>query len=236
MLDFLMSEIDLYCERTTSAFWAEPINALSNLAFVAAGVWGVREVRRHGAGTFAEVLAWWVVAIGVGSTLFHTYANELTKWADVLPIAGFTLAYTLMNLRRFLAMSWQKAAPVFVVFYAAAGLVTYLVPDWLRIATNGSTGYLPPFMALLFFGALVLAGGSRAGWYNLVAAGIFAISVTFRAIDLKVCDTVPLGTHFLWHSLNGLMLAVLLAAAARYGSPRPLALKIRPPERLSPAV
>jgi hypothetical protein len=236
MLDFLMSEIDLYCERTTSAFWAEPINALSNLAFVAAGVWGVREVRRHGAGTFAEVLAWWVVAIGVGSTLFHTYANELTKWADVLPIAGFTLAYTLMNLRRFLAMSWQKAAPVFVAFYAAAGLVTYLVPDWLRIVTNGSTGYLPPFMALLFFGALVLAGGSRAGWYNLVAAGIFAISVTFRAIDLKVCDTVPLGTHFLWHSLNGLMLAVLLAAAARYGAPRPLALKIRPPERLSPAV
>jgi hypothetical protein len=236
MLDFLMSEIDLYCERTTSAFWAEPINALSNLAFVAAGVWGIREVRRHGAGTFAEVLAWWVVAIGVGSTLFHTYANELTKWADVLPIAGFTLAYTLMNLRRFLAMSWQKAALIFVVFYAAAGLVTYLVPDWLRIATNGSTGYLPPFMALLFFGALVLAGGSRAGWYNFVAAGIFAISVTLRAIDLKVCDAVPLGTHFLWHTLNGLMLAVLLAAAARYGAPRPLALKIGPPERLSPAV
>ncbi|HEV2899756.1 MAG TPA: ceramidase domain-containing protein [Pseudaminobacter sp.] len=236
MLDFLMSEIDLYCERTTSAFWAEPINALSNLAFVAAGVWGVREVRRHGAGTFAEVLAWWVVAIGVGSTLFHTYANVLTKWADVLPIAGFTLAYTLMNLRRFLAMSWQKAAPVFILFYAAAGLVTYLVPDWLRVATNGSTGYLPPFMALLFFGALVLAGGNRAGWYNFVAAGIFVISVTFRAIDLRVCDAVPLGTHFLWHTLNGLMLAVLLAAAARYGAQRPLALKIRPPERLSPAV
>jgi hypothetical protein len=236
MLDALMGQIDLYCERTSPALWAEPVNALSNLAFVAAGLWGVREVRRCSAGAFAEVLAWWVVAIGIGSTLFHTFANELTKWADILPIAGFTLAYTLMNLRRFLAMSWQRALPIFVTFYAAAGLITFLVPDWLREATNGSTGYLPPFLALLFFGALVTASGSRAGWYNFAAAGIFVASVTFRAIDLRVCDAFPLGTHFLWHALNGLMLAILLAATARYGAPRPRALKERPPERLSPAV
>jgi len=237
MLDVLMGQIDLYCERTSPALWAEPVNALSNLAFVAAGLWGVREVRRCGAGTFAGVLAWWVVAIGIGSTLFHTFANELTKWADILPIAGFTLAYTLMNLRRFMAMSWQRALPIFVAFYAAAGLITFLVPDWLREATNGSTGYLPPFLALLFFGALVTASGSRAGWYNFAAAGVFVASVTFRAIDLRVCDAFPLGTHFLWHTLNGLMLAILLAATARYGgAPRPLALKEGPPERLSPAV
>ncbi|EHK58529.1 ceramidase domain-containing protein [Allomesorhizobium alhagi] len=236
MLDTLMGQLDLYCERTSPALWAEPVNALSNLAFVAAGLWGVREVRRYGAGTFAGVLACWVVAIGIGSTLFHTFANELTKWADILPIAGFTLAYTLMNLRRFLAMSWQRALPIFVAFYAAAGLITFLVPDWLREATNGSTGYLPPFLALLFFGALVTASGSRAGWYNFAAAGMFVASVTFRAIDLRVCDAFPLGTHFLWHTLNGMMLAILLAATARYGAPRPLALKERPPERLSPAV
>jgi hypothetical protein len=236
MLDALMNQIDLYCERTSPALWAEPVNALTNLAFVAAGLWGVREVRRHGAGLFADILAWWVVAIGLGSALFHTFANELTKWADILPIAGFTLGYTLMNLRRFMAMSWQKALPIFVVFYGAAGMIAFLVPDWLRAASNGSTGYLPPFLALLFFGTLVLASGSRAGWYNIAAAGIFVLSVSFRAVDLKVCDTFPLGTHFLWHTLNGLMLAVLLAATARYGAPCPLASKERPPESLSPAV
>jgi hypothetical protein len=236
MLDALMHQIDIYCERTSPAFWAEPVNALSNLAFVAAGLWGVREVRRHDAGIFAEVLAWWVVAIGAGSASFHTFANELTKWADILPIAGFTLAYTLLNLRRFMAMNWQRALPIFVAFYAAAGLITFLVPDWLREVSNGSTGYLPPFLALLFFGALVLASGNRAGGYNFAAAGIFVASVVFRAIDLKVCDAFPLGTHFLWHTLNGLMLAILLAAVARYGGPRPQALKIEPPERLSPAV
>ena len=177
-------------------------------------------MRRHGTGAFAELLAWWVVAIGIDSALFHTFANELTKWADILPIAGFTLAYTLLNLCRFMAMRWEKAIPIFITFYAAAGLITWLVPDWLRAALNGSTGYLPPFLALLVFGAIVLAGGSRAGWYNIAAACIFVVSVTFRSIDLQVCDAFPLGTHFLWHSLNGLMLSVLLAATARHGAPR----------------
>jgi hypothetical protein len=29
---------------------------------------------------------------------------------------------------------------------------------------------------------------------------------------------MPLGTHFLWHSLNGLMLGIVLAAVVRHGA------------------
>ena len=214
----LLTPVNLYCERLGPDFWAEPVNVLTNLAFIAAGLWGVREVRRLGTGTFAEVLAWWVVAIGIGSTIFHTFATKGTIWADVLPIAGFTLAYTLFNLRRFLGMRWGKAIVIFVAFYAVAGLVTLAVPDWLRQASNGTTGYLPPFLTLAFFGTVVAAGGNRAGWYNLAGSAIFVVSVICRMIDPMVCASFPLGTHFLWHILNGLMLGVLLAAAARYGA------------------
>lgn len=217
MFEAFRDSVDLYCERTGPELWSEPVNALTNLAFVLAGLWGVREVRRRGAGGFAEALAWWVVAIGIGSGLFHTFANRLTVWADVLPIAGFTLAYTLLNLRRFLGFAWPMALAIFIAFYAIAGLVTALVPEWLRELSNGSTGYLPPFLALVFFGIWVVRAGNPAGWYNLAAAGIFIVSVTFRAVDPVVCEALPLGTHFLWHTLNGLMLAVLLAATARYG-------------------
>lgn len=219
MWQSLLAPVDLYCERTGPELWAEPLNALSNLAFFAAGLWGVWQVRKRGAGIFAEVLAWWVVAIGVGSSLFHTFANRGTVWADVLPIAGFTLAYTLFNLRRFLGMKWGKAIAIFVAFYAVAGLVTFAVPDWLREASNGTTGYLPPFLALAFFGAMVAASGNRAGWYNLAGSAIFVVSVICRMIDPLVCGSFPLGTHFLWHILNGLMLGVLLAATARFGKP-----------------
>jgi hypothetical protein len=96
----------------------------------------------------------------------------------------------------------------------------HLLPEAIRHASNGSTGYLPPFLALIFFGALALAKGHPAGWYNLAAAALFLVSVTFRAVDPQICGAFPLGTHFLWHTLNGLMLGVILAAVARYGGPR----------------
>lgn len=221
MFETFSRQIDLYCERTGPEFWSEPLNALTNLAFVAAGLWGLWAVRRRGGDPFSEVLCWWVVAIGIGSGLFHTFATELTMWADILPIAGFTLVYTWFNLRRYMGMAWPKALAIFVGFYAVAAIVTVLVPDWLREASNGSTGYLPPFLALVFFGALVIASGNRAGWYNIAAATIFVASVTFRALDPVVCDGFPIGTHFLWHTLNGLMLGVLLAGVARYGKEMP---------------
>ncbi|CDX50188.1 conserved membrane hypothetical protein [Mesorhizobium plurifarium] len=220
MWQTLLTPVDLYCERTGPGLWAEPANALTNVAFIAAGLWGVWQVRRYRTGAFAEVLAWWVVAIGIGSTLFHTFASKGTIWADILPIAGFTLAYTLFNLRRFLGMDWGKAILVFVTFYAVAGLITYAVPDWLRQASNGTTGYLPPFLALAFFGAWVAATGNRAGWYNLTGSAIFVVSAICRMTDPLVCASFPLGTHFLWHVFNGLMLAVLLAATARFGKPK----------------
>lgn len=221
MFDDLHAAIDIYCERTGPEFWSEPANALTNLAFVAAGLWGVAALRRRESDGFALLLAWWVVAIGVGSFLFHTFATRLTMWADILPIAGFTLAYTLFNLRRFLGFPWPKALAVFLAFYVAAALLTAAVPDWLHQASNGSTGYLPPFLALAVFGVWVVGARNPAGWYNIAAACIFVVSVSFRALDPHVCEAMPLGTHFLWHTLNGLMLGVVLAAVVRHGtSPR----------------
>lgn len=216
MLQTLFQQIDLYCERTGPELWSEPLNALTNLAFVAAGLWGLALVRRRGGDTFSEVLCWWVVAIGIGSGLFHTFANELTKWADILPIAIFTLVYTWFNLRRYMGVALPQAIAVFVTFYVAAAVITMLVPEWLREASNGSTGYLPPFLALVFFGALVIRSGNPAGWYNIAAAAIFLLSVTFRALDPVVCDGFPIGTHFLWHTFNGLMLGVLLLGVSRH--------------------
>lgn len=220
MIDALLTPMDLYCERTGPEFWSEPLNALSNLAFVAAGLWGLREARRQRAGRTAEILAWWVVAIGVGSGLFHTFANRLTVWLDVLPIAAFTLAYTLFTIRRYLGFAWGPAVAIFVGFYLVAGVLAALVPDWLRVVTHGSTGYLPAFLALVVFGLWTHVAAHPAGRLIVAAAGVFVVSVTFRALDGHACAAVPVGTHFLWHLLNALMLGLLLAAAARHGKAR----------------
>jgi len=67
--------VDQYCERMGPEFWAEPVNAVTNLAFVLAAlvVWP----RAVGLG---RVLAVILVAIGIGSFLFHTFAQP---WAGV---------------------------------------------------------------------------------------------------------------------------------------------------------
>jgi hypothetical protein len=39
------------------------------------------------------------------------------------------------------------------------------------------------------------------------------MSLIFRSIDMAVCPELPLGTHFLWHLLNAVVLYLLLRAA-----------------------
>ncbi len=213
----LLAAVDLYCERTGPELWSEPLNALSNLAFIAAGIWGLREIRRRRAGGFAEILGWWVVAIGVGSFIFHTWATRLTVWFDVVPIAAFTLAYSLFAFRHLIGLAWPRAVLAFVVFFAVAAVLTLLVPQSLADATNGTTGYLPAFLALVFFGLYLPATGKPFGWFIFAAACLFLVNCFFRIVDMSVCPWLPIGTHFLWHLGNGLMLGILLAAAARRG-------------------
>ena len=216
----LFASLDLYCERTDASFWSEPFNALTNLLIVAAGLWGLSRVRASRAGTFAELLCWGVVAIGIGSLLFHTTAIELTKWGDIVPIAVFTIAMTIFGLRRYAGLSWPTVAVCFIAYAVVIGFVTYSIPEWLRLATNGTTGYLPAFGAFVLCGVLALLRGSPAGWYCLACSAILLAGFFFRAVDPEVCGSFPLGTHFLWHTAIALLLAVNLAGVAKFGAPR----------------
>lgn len=214
-MDRLLATVDIYCERLEPGYWAEPVNALTNLLFIAAGLWGLRQIRRNGGGGWPIVMAWWVCAIGVGSWLFHTHANRITIWADILPIASFTIAYILYNLRIFMGFGWPKALMHFSAFAVVIGTITALLPQSVHDMTNGSASYLPPFAALLCFGIFAVISGKPVGWFNVAAGCLFAVSLTFRSIDMAVCETFPLGTHFLWHTVNAVMLGVILLAISR---------------------
>ena len=68
--------IDLYCERVTPAFWAEPLNALSNIAFLIAAYAAFDLWRRLGKNDPVILALIMVVAVvGVGSFAFHTLAT-----------------------------------------------------------------------------------------------------------------------------------------------------------------
>lgn len=210
--------IDNYCERTGPEFWSEPLNAVTNLSFIIAGVVGLALCRRNGAEPFAQFLSWWVIVIGVGSALFHTFANGATMLADVLPIGGFILLYTYYVATRFVGFGRLQGAGTVALFYAAAFALTALIPDSIGEATSGTTGYLPALLALLVFGAWLARRGHRAANYLFWAAGVFFVSMIFRSLDAAICQAVPMGTHFVWHMLNGVLLGILAASAAHHRS------------------
>lgn len=201
--------VDLYCERTDPSFWAEPVNAITNASFLIAALVAFIQWRRKDAGDWPVLLLIVITAvIGVGSFIFHTVATRGAALFDTVPIAVFIYGYLFFALRRYLGLSLVMAAGLLIAFVAASYAESVVVP---RGALNGSHAYLPALAATFVIGFLTLK--RRAGPLIIAAGVTIAVSLTFRSIDMAVCETFPLGTHFLWHSLNGLGLYLLLRAA-----------------------
>jgi hypothetical protein len=56
-----------YCERVDAAFWSQPINAMTNAAFLIAALWAWR---RPDLPVMGRVLAVILALIGIGSCFF----------------------------------------------------------------------------------------------------------------------------------------------------------------------
>ena len=228
----------LYCERgTNTALWAEPINTISNAGFFLAALmawqlllWRPREERS--ADHYLLIALGFL--IGFGSLAFHLYADEGTALADIVPIVLFMLVYLGFALNRFLGVppGWTVLLAVgFALLVGAAmhvqcgdGGITFAVSAVAdaKPCLNGSVGYLPALGALIVIGMLLVERHHRAGPYVVWAAAIFAVSIVFRSVDLSFCDQVVIdgrnvGTHFIWHLLNALVLFLLLRASLEAG-------------------
>jgi hypothetical protein len=201
--------VDLYCERLDATFWSEPVNAISNAAFLAAAALSLlawtRQAERDRA-SLALIIV--VAAVGLGSFAFHTLATRGAVLLDVIPIAVFIYGYLALSLRRFLALSPSLVAVIVVAFAVVAQSAPALVP---RDALNGSVGYVPALAAMIVVAPLAKARPVRCGLW--LAAAIFTISLVFRTVDRAVCPLLPLGTHWIWHVLNAAVLYVLLRTA-----------------------
>jgi hypothetical protein len=208
-----------YCERLGQAyFWAEPLNAITNGAFlVAASVGLVLWLRQRPRDWTLFALVLVVGAIGIGSFLFHTTPNRITVMLDVLPIQLFILAYFGLAVRRYLALPLWMAFVAPVLFFAASAGFVSLVGSR---ALGGGVGYVPALAALFVFAGLTALRSeapARATARLLAWAGlVFAISLTFRTLDQPACARLPFGLHFLWHVLNAGVLWLLLLALARH--------------------
>jgi len=212
--------VDNYCERTGPEFWSEPVNAVTNLAFIIAAlvVWAMLGGRRDPG---ARVLTGVLFAIGVGSFLFHTYATGWAGMLDVLPIVVFILIYIYLATTRFFGTSRVIGIGAVVAFFPYAALVSWLVASTFG-PLNGSVAYIPVPILILGYAAALFLRDRPTAIGLAVGAGILFASLFFRTVDETVCGSFPLGTHFMWHVLNGIMLGWMIIVyhrAARPGQP-----------------
>lgn len=222
-MDWLQA-VDIYCERTSAAYWAEPVNALTNLSFVLAALWAAFEARKRG---LTQPILWILIGmaglIGVGSYLFHTHANRWSELADTLPIWSFVGLFVLTAMHHVGGMPVARVIRVAGIIVVAVALTIWLLAsgegaDATAHAAdplNGSGQYAPALLALLVFSFFTWKRRDPAGPWIWAATATFLVSLTFRTLDVAVCATFPLGTHFLWHLLNGLMVGLLLQMLIR---------------------
>lgn len=204
----MFEQIIAYCERTDFSYWAEPVNAVTNAAFViaAALVW-----QRTQGLALARAMALVLAAIGVGSFLWHTHATRWAGLADVGPIVVFILLYLFAATRDYLGLRPVVAGMVTVAFFPYAAAFAWVFG-----------GVLPGGNALYASVAVLIAGyglwlrGSPTGRGLLIGAGVLALSLGFRMADDPVCAAFPIGTHFMWHVLNGIMLGWMILVYCRH--------------------
>ncbi|MEY2776383.1 MAG: hypothetical protein RLY30_481 [Pseudomonadota bacterium] len=201
----MTQSIDLYCERVDASFWSEPVNAVTNLAFVVIGLWLLR-----GPNVAGRVLGVIEILVGLGSLAFHTFATPWAAALDVGFIGVFILAFAYLVPRSL----WGFARPLSVL---AAAVVLLLVWQMNALAQDlrESMGSFPPgfyvgaWMSLLVYGLITwLKARYLASRWMLTAAMIFPLSLSARELDGPLCQFLPLGTHWLWHLLNSVVLGL----------------------------
>jgi hypothetical protein len=193
--------MDVYCERIGPGLLAEPLNAITNVSFLLAAwaAWGLAS--RVGALSLGiRVLIALAASVGVGSILWHTLATSWALILDTVPILLFIVWYIWLYTRDVLGMrSWFAVASI--VAFLVATLVALQYADVL----HGALVYTPGLLVTLVLGVVHAREQQVARFTLLAAAGVYMAALFFRTVDNEVCPALPIGTHFLWHSLIGLV-------------------------------
>jgi hypothetical protein len=212
----LCRAVDIYCERTSAALEAEPINALTNIAFFIAawGAWRMRALAAPDAARLVSILISLVVLTGLGSFLFHTVATRWAEWGDVIPIFAFMLVYVWFVMTWLFGFGLRTRVLIIGGFSALTLSLEAWVPSTVLW---GGALYVPTLIIAIAAAGALHCMRHPAASAMATAVGTFFLAFTMRSLDTPVCNAVPIGTHFLWHLLNAIFLYLLVRLAILHG-------------------
>lgn len=119
-----------WCERVSTGLFREPVNALSNLGFMVAGILMFRVLARdrpeqqglnqlHGLTPVAVLYAGATTYLGAGSLLMHGTHTFWGAWADNVGMVGYILVPWLINVAEMGRWSARRLFGVYAVLVTA---------------------------------------------------------------------------------------------------------------------
>tara|TARA_Y100001970_G_scaffold279469_1_gene386882 strand:- start:23 stop:673 length:651 start_codon:yes stop_codon:yes gene_type:complete len=206
--------IDIYCERTGPEFWSEPVNALTNIAFILSSLFLSVYLIKKKSKKF-DLVNWififLIFLIGLGSWSFHTFANTVSLLSDIIPIGIFIVLYTWFTFQRLVYINW---------YFPYVAVLSILILSFLLsfIPLYGSQSYLGALIFLFLVGIYCKIYRNLKFSSSLIFASfILLVSIIFRTTDMYICKNFFVGSHFIWHILNSILLFIVTKVMIDYG-------------------
>ena len=204
------------CERHGPGMFAEPLNLLTNAGFIGVSIALFCHYRSHadlkGMRIYdIHVLTFLIFCIGISSATFHMFPTPATELVDIASIVLFINIFFLSTMVRIIKCNGVETA---VCYMAFAGFTHILVTHFPN-ALNDSIAYLSTMTTLIIIAFYLNIKRRATARMFLVAALIGVVSLFFRSIDKAVCEQIPTGTHFIWHSCNATLIYILMRQLIR---------------------
>jgi hypothetical protein len=198
-----LNNVFFYCERTSYDILSEPLNFFTNLCFII-----FSGLLLFDKSILDKKYALLIFLIGVGSLLFHSIPIRLTGFLDVFFIISFIYYYIFtlyikLNIKKYLSA-------IVSIFFIIICLVFGIISK--NTLLGSSAFYLPIIFHILFLYIYFLKKKKIYVNYNvlLFILVLFSLSLLLRSVDIYLCNTFFIGTHFIWHILNALVLYLLV--------------------------
>jgi hypothetical protein len=191
-----------YCETLSAVpgvYPVEPFNTVSNGVIVLFGLLSLYFViRRTPRAIDLYILCALLIATGIGSGIWHGMRDRDALFWEVR--SGLYFMFTLVFCWSRRLWTTLGAVLALAAFYYGFEFFSAYGNEMLGI--GGRWVAITPLV--VGSGVLLIAQtafrSTESAMLGGVAVACAIVAVTFRTIDLQVCSTIPMGTHFLWHS------------------------------------
>lgn len=185
----------VYCESASFFGVSQPLNILSNLAFIAGAflLWS----QDRGRGTSLSLLAMLMAVVGFAGMVWHITGQQFAAAIDIGAQLVMGAILTMILAHQILRWHPVNAVIVGVIMLLSAMLGRDLgLPFMLQ---NGGA-FLPAMVFLVILAFVeIQRGRMREAKFLMGSAYVLFVGLIFYSLDWALCWSFPYGLHFMWH-------------------------------------